>query len=226
MDFKVEVRDGIKKLWIKPYDFEEGIKYALENNIKSLFLTHDETEKYYTIDFSWLNKLPEINNLEIMIPLSKQSNIDGIYELKKLEKLDYLSKNYDRLPLNHTKLKFIKFLYTSYSKNHKNKENGFEALENLKILKLWRIKDEENCMFLGDLQKLERLELTWSGTLKTLEGIENYKSLESISLINLSQLEDVSALMELKQLKGIWVENCKKINNEGIKIIEKIRNNK
>ena len=115
MDFKVKVIDG--KLWIKPYDFEEGVQYALENNIKSLFLTHDETEKYYTIDFSWLNKLPEITTLDIILPLSKESNIDAIYDLKNLKKLSYYS-NYEKVPLYHCKLKSLEYLYTHYSKNN------------------------------------------------------------------------------------------------------------
>jgi hypothetical protein len=223
MDFKVDIRNG-KKLWLKPNEYKNGIKYALENNIKALFLIHDETEKYYTLDFSWLKELPEIDELEFMIPLSRQSNIDSIYELNKLKTLTY--HNYDRLPLDHTRLKSLEYLYTAYSKNHKNKENSFETLDNLKDLKLWHIKDEENCIFLGNIKKLQRLELTWSRSLKTLDGIEKYKLLESILLINLSQLEDITVLLELKKLKGIWVENCKRLNKEGRGIIEKVRNNK
>jgi hypothetical protein len=220
MDFKIDIRNG-KKLWLKPGEYENGITYALENNITSLFLTHDETEKYYTIDFSWLKELPEIDSLEFMTPLSRRSNIDGIYGLKKLKALVY--DNYDRLPLDHSRLPSLEFLYTLYSKNHRNKESSFEALENLNDLKLWRVKDEEDCVFLGNLKKLRRLELTWSRSLKTLGGIEKCRSLENILLINLSRLEDVSALGELTQLKGIWVENCKNIGEEGKDLIKKLK---
>jgi hypothetical protein len=220
MDFKVETRDGINKLWLKPNEYENGVKYALEHDIKSLFFIHDETEKQYTIDFSWLKELPEIDTLEFMIPLSKQSNIDGIYELKKLKMLSYHYNNYDRLPLNHTKLKSLEYLYTKYSKNHKNRESGFEALENLKTIKLWHIKNEENCMFLGNLNTVNRLELTWSRSLKTLDGIENIDLLDGLSLINISQLEDISALLKLNPLKSLWVENCKKINEDGIRMLK------
>ena len=225
MDFKVDIRNG-KKLWLKQNEYENGVKYALENNITSLFLTHDETEKYYTIDFSWLKEISEIDTLEFMIPLTKNSNIESIYQLKKLKSIAYLSKNYDRLPLNHAKLKSLEYLYTCYSKNHKNKESCFEALENLKELKLWHIKDEEDCVFIGNLQNLKRLQITWSKSLKALNGIENYKLLESISLKNLPQLENVITLSGLENLKGIWIENCKKINKDGIKIIENINNRK
>jgi hypothetical protein len=225
MEFKVTIRDDEKQLWLKPHEFDGGLKYAIENNIKSLFLWHDweKSPKYITVDLSWLKELPEIHTLELMIPLTKKSNIDGIYELKNLRKLVY--KNYDYCPLNHNKLKSIEFLYTHYSENHRCEEHGFETLENLKVLKLWRIKNEENCNFTGNLKNLKRLELTWSRTLKTLEGIENNKLMENISLINLSQLENVSALLELKQLKGIWVENCKNLSDEGKKIIIEINNN-
>jgi hypothetical protein len=220
MNFRVDNRSGVKQLWLMPSEYKDGVKYAVENNIKSLFLRADETGKYYTIDFSWLKELPEIEILEFIIPLTKNSDIESIYELKKLKKLSY-HMNYDKLPLNHTKLKSLEYLYTRYSKNHRNQESGFEALENLKTLRLWHVNNEENCTFLGNLQKIESLEFTWSRSIKTLEGIEKFKLLEHISLRNLSQLENVSVLLELKQLRGIWVESCKKINEEGKKIIEK-----
>jgi hypothetical protein len=232
MSFRVEVygvgKHERKKLWLKPNEYKNGIEYALKNNITSLFLTHDDTEKYYSIDFAWLKELPEIDELQFMIPLSKQSNIDGIYELKKLKTLSYFS-NYDRMPLNHSKLNSLEYLYTNYSKNHKNRESDFESLENLKTLRLWRIKDEENCNFLGKIKKLNRLELTWNRTIKTLEGIENNKLLNELSLINLSQLKDVFALSKLQPLKYLWIENCKNINDNGIKMLEdkylKLRSN-
>lgn len=212
LPFKVVEYPNKKQLQLKPEEFDEGVKFALENGIKSLMVYRgsEKTQKYMTIDFSWLRKLPELHSLEIMTPLSKKSNIDGIYGLKRLKNLHY--SHYDNVPLDHTKLKSLEHLYTLYSKNHKYSKSSFESLENLKSLKLWRIKEEENCTFIGTIKKIIRLELTWSKSLKTLEGIEKYKLLKYLSLINLSQLENISALDELKELKGMWMENCKKIN--------------
>jgi hypothetical protein len=181
-------------------------------------LTDNETEKYYTIDFSWLRELPEITTLEFMLSLSEKSNIDAIYDLKNLKKLSY-HHNYDKVPLNHWKLSSLEYLYTRYSKNHKKKESSFEALENLEILKLWHIKDEENCQFLNNIKKLKRLELTWSRSIKTLNGMENNNLLDVIMLRNISQLEDISALLKLKP-SGLWIENSKKINEDGIKMLK------
>ena len=226
MDFRVEIKNNEKQLWLIPHEIESGLKYALENNIKSLFLWKGKDIKRYpnrmTIDFSWLKELSELENLDIMIHLTKQSDINSLYEVKGLKKLTYFE--YDYLPLDHSKLKSLELLYTHYSKNHKTKEFSFETLENLRELKLWHIKNEEDCMFLGNMDKLKRLELTFSRTIKTLDGISKLKSLEKLALRNLFQLENALVLLELKQLKGVWIDTCKKINEESIKIIKKINN--
>lgn len=218
MDFRVKTKDNEKQLWLKPCEFKNGIKFALENNINSLFLWNDLQNNVMTLDFSWLKELRKVHTLEIMLQLTKQSNIDGIYGLKELKKLVYF--NYNNLPLNHCKLESLEYLYTHYSKNHKINEYRFEALDNLKVLKLWHIKKEENCVFLGNLKNIETLELIWSGTLKTLEGIEKFNKLEKLLLEHLSKLEDISATFELKKLDVLWTNACKKINDEGKKIIK------
>jgi hypothetical protein len=218
MDFRVQIRDNKKQLWLKPQEIENGIQFALENNINSLFLWDNSEYDTVTLDFSWLKELPKIYSLDIMLKLSKQSNINGIYELKELKKLVYFE--YNNLPLNHYKLKSLEYLYTHYSEIHKTNECKFEVLENLKTLKLWHIKKEQNCVFLGNLKNLELLELVWSGTLKTLEGIEKFKNLEKILLENLSKLEDISAAFGLAKLDVLFAKNCKKINEEGKKIIK------
>jgi hypothetical protein len=225
LSFKVVEYPNRKQLQLEPKEFDEGIKFALKNDIKSLmvYCGIEWTEKYVTIDFSWLKKLPELQSLEIMAPLSKKSNVDGIYELKKLKDLHY--SHYDNVPLDHNKLKSLEYLYCSYSKNHKHKECSFELLKNLKSLRLWHINWEENCKFIGELNKLTRIELTWSRSIKSLDGLEEYKLLEFLSLRNLSQLEDISALNKLKGIKGLWIENCKRINEEGKKKLTMFRKN-
>jgi hypothetical protein len=177
-------------------------------------------QKAETIDFSWLIELPEIHTLQIRINLTKKSNIDGIYKLPGLKELEY-SDNYNRMPLDHNKLKTLEYLHLSYSKNLRLKNCSFDLLENLKSLRLRHIKDEINCIFIGKIKKLEYLEFSWSRSLKTLEGIENCKNIKSLSLRNLSQLENINSINRLEMLKGIWVENCKKINDEGKNIIIK-----
>jgi hypothetical protein len=213
---------GIKRICLSPNEYKEGLEVAKNNQINGLFLWHGGNDAFYnkelTLDLSWLSDLPELKYVEIGHSLSAKSNINSLYSLKNLEYLVY--RNYDKLPLDHSKFVNLKFLYTLYSKNHLEGKSRFDQLPNLETLKLWHIKKEESCLFLGALSKLKRLELTWSRTLKTLEGIENYKMIESMSLRNLSQLENVSAINELEKLKGLWVENCKKINEDGKKIIK------
>jgi hypothetical protein len=225
LSFKVIEYPNKKQLQIEPKEFDEGVKFAQKNDIKSVmvYCGIEKTEKYITIDFSWLKKLPELQSLEIMAPLSKKSNVDGIYELKKLKDLHY--SHYDNVPLDHNKLKSLEHLYCHYSKNHKREECSFELLKSLKSLKLWSIKEEEDCRFIGKLNKLTRLELTWSRSIKSLDGLEEYKLLEILWLRNLSQLEDISALDELKGIKKLWIENCKRINEKGTKKLTMFRKN-
>ena len=225
LQFNVVDYPNEKQLQIGPEGSDEGIKYAHENNIFSLMIRcfDEPNEKYITVDFSWLKQLPKIQSLEIMVPLAKNSNITGIYDLKNLKNLHY--SHYDNAPLEHTKLQLLEHLYTHYSKEHKFKDCSFELLKNLKSLKLWHVKDEENCIFIGMLNKLKRLELTWSRSIKTLDGLENYKLLETLWLRNISQLEKISAINDLKYLKEIWIENCKKISEEDKKCLKMFRKN-
>ena len=95
MAFRVEKTiNGEKQLWLEPNEYQNGLKYAQKNNIKLLFLRYKNDEnppsKGFTIDFSWLKELPELESLDFMLPLSKQSNIDSIYDLTKLKSLVYL----------------------------------------------------------------------------------------------------------------------------------------
>jgi len=229
MKVDFDVKYNLNRLWLSPSEYEEGVKYAKKNDIKSLFLWYREKDedtqpKNLTLDFSWLLELPEIARLEVMLTLSAKSNIESFYSLKKLESIVWF--NYDKLPLEHERLPNLKSLYTHFSKNHLNGKSTFDKLQNLEHLKLWHIKECEDCSFLGDLPKLKNLELTWSRKLCSLKGIEKCNNLERLSLRNLYTLEDVSSIAACSNLKGIWVEGCKHISKDGQKLIETINNEK
>ena len=225
MEIKNNIKLGRKQLWLTPHEFEEGIDCIKQNNIKDLFLWYgtDTSNEFHgkelTLDFSWLKKVPNIVSIEMMLKLTAKSNIESFYSLSELEKLTYF--NYDKLPLEHKKIKKLNSLYTHYSKEHLNNRSKFESIENLKFLKLWHIK-QEDCTFLGNLNKLEQLELTWSRKLKSLLGCERFMEMKSLNLINLYTLVNIEQLHECRKLSFVKIEGCKNINEEGQCLIEKI----
>jgi len=225
MKVDFDVKNNSNRLWLSPSEYKEGVTYAQANNIKSLFLWYREKDEdsqpeNLTLDFSWLLELPEIIRLEISLTLSAKTNIESFYSLKKLESIVWY--NYDKLPLDHERLPNLKSLYTHFSKNQLNGKSTFDKLQNLQRLKLWHIKECEDCSFLGNLHKLDNLELTWSRKLYSLKGIEKCINLESLQLRNLYTLEDVSSISANPNLKNIWVEGCKHINEDGRKLIDAI----
>ena len=225
MELKNNIKLGRQQLWLTPDDFEEGISYAKSNDIKDLFLWYgkDTTKNFFskelTLDFSWFEELPNIISIEMMLKLTAKSNLESLYSLPNLERLVYFC--YDKLPLKHERLTNLKWLYTHYSKKHLHKQSSFESLENLSSLKLWHIK-QNDCTFLGNLSKLEQLELTWSRTLQSLSGIEKFKELKRLGLKNLYALANVEQLNECAKLLCVKLDGCKHISEQGKLLVEKI----
>ncbi len=203
--------DG-RRLWLSPSQFEEGAEYAKANNIKNFFIWRGDEElpAVVNLDLSWLSRFPDTFYLEIMPHLSKESQIDALYDLKALRYLVYFG--YDTKPLNHHNLQSLKSLYTHYDIIQSGGDSSFELLPNLERLKLWHIKKQTDCHFLGSLTNVKHLELTWSKSIERLDGMEKLTGLTSISIHRCSMLKDISALLQCDALKGVWIESSKSLD--------------
>src|SRR6478752_7569306 len=63
---------------------EEGLKHAKDNNITDVCIWNSTDLTRQTVDFNFLKDFNWIKNFQWTVPLSKKSNIAGIYYLNDL----------------------------------------------------------------------------------------------------------------------------------------------
>ncbi len=89
-----------------PY-LKEGLEYAKENKISQVQIRSEEDLKR-KCNFDILAQYDFIQTLHWLVPLHKQSNIEGLYCLKRLEDFRWVS--FCDIPLDFTKLTTLKNL--------------------------------------------------------------------------------------------------------------------
>ncbi|HVI47543.1 MAG TPA: hypothetical protein VM802_21920 [Chitinophaga sp.] len=211
IDFKVDkdILLEINRIWIPVKQLREGIEHAVKNKIESVFIWNGGEADEQTINLDLLVKVPFVKSLEIAIPLSKESNIEGIYSLSQLVSLAYFS--YDQFPLEHSVFKKLRYLYTHYSKNHHTEKSRLSRLTNLEFLKIWHVNTED-CEFLIGCNKVTNLEITW-GSVNALSGLKDLPALSEVKLYGLNKLSDVEDLLLSNSIKGVSIEKCKKLTD-------------
>ncbi|MCL1991491.1 MAG: hypothetical protein FWG66_00895 [Spirochaetes bacterium] len=191
--------DGVCILF--PY-LEEGIAYVKKHKIKDVCIW-PEDEKNYTADLDFLQGLDFIENFEWLVPLSKKSSIEGIYNLSRLRYLRWASGN--DFNIDFSKLTTIEDMNICYHKQLLN----FEKLINLKELFVQPVKTA-NLQFLSGLKSLEDLRLRGGG-LASLEGLEHCAKLKKLFIQSCYKLIDVSAVLrKLKNIEWVVIQSCKK----------------
>ena len=206
-----------RQIWLTPKQFRQGAKFAKEQQINNFSLWYggeDGDAKFEDLDLSWLDDLPDIYNVDIMVHPSEKSKIDALYTLNNLISLVYFG--YNKKPLDHHRLQSIKSLYTHYDTSHLDGNSRFEHLPNLDNLKLWRIKKQVDCSFLGNLIGVKELDITWSKSIESLNGIENLTNLRRVSINRCSSLTDIGALLQCENLEFAWIESSKHLAPEAV----------
>jgi len=74
--------------------------------------------------------------------------------------------------------------------------------------------NERDLSQLSDLRKLKYLRINL-GSVISLNGLRNIIGLEELMLMQATKLEDIDEILELKNLKSLRVDNCKKVKNIG-----------
>ena len=196
--------DG-KYLIIHANQFNEGIGYAHQIQISQIQLRGDvENENAdIKIDFKKLESLSDcLRVISFAGIVENIVNFESIYSLKNIEKIYFQHKQ--KFTVDISKFPKIIHLGSEYWKGLSN----FNKAHSLISLVLFKLSDT-NLKQLSDLQKLTVLHI-YSSQIKTLEGIEKLP-IEKLYLARNNYLEDIQAIKELRILKEISVEKCKKI---------------
>jgi hypothetical protein len=188
------------------------ISFLKDNNLKGL--TIYSSDKRYSIIFSFLENVPFIEYLELLVPLSKKSDISGLYSLSKLKYLRWISEN--SFELDFSKLATLNVLVTSDYGGMKN-WNSLIKLKKLHISKL----NKDNCSFISNLKELTDLRLN-RANITSIEGLENCVNLERIELLNCLKISELSSVLaNCSSVRSISIIKCKNIKEDEI---ERIRN--
>lgn len=187
------------------FDFlEEGLAYARNNNIKEVCVWNSTNNTRQTIDFSFLEKNQSLKVFHWLVPLSKKSNIEGLYGLNNLLNLRW-SADCD-FAIDLSKISSLEILNVGIS--HKLFTN-WESLSCLKELYIQSIQAND-CIFLSGLKKLEKLRII-NGNFSSLSGLDKLNNLNDLSLIKCSKLKNLNPLPPNKSLLRLRIEKCKNL---------------
>lgn len=202
-------------------DFEVSVKLNGHN-----FLRIDSERLKESVDFykknksnlygvSLSNRLFKEENLDFITQIQDVRGIIIVDEIKDISaiqnasNLEYIQMEKLNLALDLSCFPKLKELRCDWSKKIKN----LSLSENLETLALWGYKSASNS--LGELSlpmNIKNLELVKSSVV-SLAGIEKNTHLESVSIHYFNNLEDISSLSQLKRLRQLHLEKCKKISS-------------
>lgn len=144
---------------------------------------------------------------ECLVPLKKNSDIEGLYFLQNLNYLRWIVSN--KFLLDYSKLTDLEVLVTSDSGDMIN----WNSLTNLKKLLLGGLK-MNNCVFLSNLRKMTDIKLS-DAEITSISGLEKCEKLERIGLVYCNKISELhSTLKECASLKSISLKHCKNIEKE------------
>lgn len=194
-----------KYIIIHSNDFREGIEYALQMKVPQIQLRGilGRENSDVEIDFKVFEKISGQLKILSLSTIENVVNLEGIYSLVNLEKL-YLSKQ--NFEIDVSKFPKIEHLGSEYWKGLINL-NIAHTLQSLVLSKL----PNKNLKELSELQRLQILHV-YSSKIETLAGIEKLP-IKELSLVRNNILEDIQAIKELKILKRLLIEKCKKITD-------------
>ena len=197
------ITSHIKGVRILFSHLEEGLEYAKKQKIKDVCVWQGLENSRHTVNFDFLKELQFIETFHWLVPLSKKSDIQGIYFLSCLKDFRWSVDNY--FNLDFSKLTSIESMNIRYHKGLTNLEN----LTNLKEFYIQSVKTD-NLKFLPMLDNLELLRVI-NGRFTSLEGLERCKNLKKLDLRRCFNLVYADAtLQKLNQLESVTLDSCKK----------------
>lgn len=193
------------------------MEYAQKNGIKSVCVWSDGDWSKQTVDFDFLKDKQFIETFHWLVPLSKKSNIDGIYHLSNMTDFRWVVDV--KFPLDFSRLSQVERLNLSDIDTTDN----INQAKSLRELYLQSVKTED-CTFLSGASQLEVLRII-NGYFSSLDGIDSCRKLRELSLVKCKNLYSVSEyLNKLESLENVHFEKCKNISNKEFEILTGIGN--
>lgn len=199
--YKVDLSDTayFNGITIDSSYLSEGLEYAKQHGINRVLIRNEEGIKQ-KIDFELFKKYDFITTLHWIAPLSKLSNIEGIYSLTKLKELRWAPTI--NLPIDLSAFPHIEMLSTTYCKQM----SGWDELNNLKFLFLTKV-DTCNLYFLHKVINLEYLRIL-RGKIVSISGIDNCSKLKTLFLQSCNCISTLEPTIRKLSLDKLNIENC------------------
>ncbi|MHC5310660.1 hypothetical protein ACYSNM_11450 [Myroides sp. LJL116] len=189
---------------------EEGLDYAQQNKIKDVCIRTDINDNQKkTVNFEFLKGRDFVETFHWLVPLSKKSNMEGLYYLSNLKNLRW---DFDSTDLsNFPKLENLTIGYYP-------KVTGWESLKLLNRLIIVGV-EAENLSFLSRTQNLEYLRII-KGKFTTIRGLEECDKLKTIFIQSCNSLVQVKQTLEqMKNMENLLLEKCKNVDLKDIELI-------
>ncbi|AIM37878.1 hypothetical protein KO02_15175 [Sphingobacterium sp. ML3W] len=189
---------------------EEGLDYAQQNNIKDVCIRTDINDNQKkTVNFDFLKDRNFIETFHWLVPLTKKSNIEGLYYLSNLKSLRW---DFDIIDLsNFLKLENLNIGYYS-------RITGWECLKLLNRLMIGGV-EAEDLSFLSKTDNLEYLRII-KGKFTTIRGLEKCDKIKTIFIQSCNSLIQVKETIEqMKGIENLLLEKCKNVDLKGIELI-------
>lgn len=182
---------------------KDCMEYAIRRKISKIFIHGGDKYKIEDIDF--LRQYDFFTHLTV-----SQGLIDiDISAVHYLHKLKYLSLSNGKQGIDFSNFPLLEGASIDWN----NKVINFKQCKKLKNLQLWKYKPASRGFFeLLGLNNLESLEITQS-SIESFSGLEKLACLNRFEGYYLSKLTSLDGLENLKGLKTLVIENCKKIRN-------------
>ena len=190
---------------------EEAIEHIIEKKIKEVAIWNSTDNTRKAANFDFLEKISFVETFSFTVPLSKKSNVDGLYHLKGLKSFMWGVGN--DFPIDLSQFHNLESINISHNKGIK----GWSSLKSLKKLQMMGVNTAD-LQFVSGMDKLEYLRII-RGKFKSIKGVEGCKKLQTLFLQNCTLLEEVKPIVEaLPDLKQLNLEKCKNIKDlESIK---------
>lgn len=210
MSLDKTIRENLagKYLIIHANQFQEGMEYASQIEIPQIQLRGvlGREDIGIKVDFKELEKLSKyLRVISFAGVIENIVNFESIYSLNNIEKIYIQQKQ--KFTIDISKFPKIAHLGGEYWKGLTN-INKATTLTSMVLRKLPDI----NLMRISGLQNLRVLHI-YSSKIQSLEGIEKLP-IEILSLALNRSLEDIRIIKNLKALKKLHIEKCKKITDD------------
>lgn len=160
-------------------------------------------------DLEVVTKFPKLKYLELNNPSIK--DYSALAVLRDLEILGI--GEHVKQPIDLSLFPKLKKLWFVNSVNKFKNIISCKNLERLRIEKL-KMKSKDFSTF-PQLKNLKQLHISGCNV-ESLKGIENFPMVEEITFHFFKNLVDLNNLSKLKQLKTLWLEGAKKIQNHEV----------